>query len=99
MAIFENGKQDDWEQQHLTDECFFCGESIERGTYNTGGGVYWSSDLQSKNIVLHQVCAENLARHLMQDARTLKSVTKQEVNLRPSEKRETGFREKYFKKS
>jgi len=49
--------------------CFFCGDDLFDGRFATGGVVFWSG--HGKNLCLHQACAENLAVHLIQDARSL----------------------------
>lgn len=49
--------------------CFFCGEDLFEGRFATGGLVFWSG--HEKNLCLHQACAESLAVHLIQDARSL----------------------------
>lgn len=53
--------------------CFLCGEDLFNSNLrSTGGVVHWSGET---HISLHQSCAEALAIHLLQDARSIVSKT------------------------
>lgn len=60
-------------KEMLEDGCFLCGESLfDHPSMSTGGVVFWSNGV---TIGLHQGCAENLAVHLIGDARSLVTQT------------------------
>jgi hypothetical protein len=75
MAVFLREElQDDTprptaQKKLLTDICFYCAGSLfgDREK-STGGVVAWSGN---ELIGLHQICAEKLGVHLIQDARSL----------------------------
>ncbi len=69
-----------------TDECFFCGEQLHHGQKDIGGVIVWHG--HAGFIVLHQCCAELLGMHLIQDARSLISITGKNCKLIESPIRE-----------
>ncbi|WP_139253872.1 hypothetical protein [Marinobacterium iners] len=70
--------------EYLPSHCFLCGEPIfGNKSLDTGGSVIWAG--VGGPISLHQGCAEILGLHLIQDARSLASMTGVRRNISPGD--------------
>ncbi len=66
--------------------CFFCGEPLKDNKKDIGGIILWQG--VDATIALHQCCAELLSIHLIQDSRSLVSITGMNCKLQETQKRE-----------
>ena len=81
----ETSSQPSWDKP--AELCFYCNQPLKNyPSLDTGGIVVWQGN--SIVIGLHQPCAERLGLHLIQDARSLKSATGQEAELKPAQPRQ-----------
>ncbi len=74
-------------------DCFLCGKPLfGNRQLSTGGFVHWQGVTAA--ISLHQFCAEQLAVHLIQDARSLAARTGKQV--KPTATSITDVSKKWF---
>jgi len=87
MAIFTHEEYEklDIPSEFKPESCFLCTEKLKNSDNDIGGLVYWQGN--NAPIALHQSCAVLLSIHLIQDARSLVSKTKEEIKIVGGEKR------------
>jgi hypothetical protein len=84
--IHEKYENEKFFKLNPVDNCFFCGMLLKNDEKDIGGIVMWAG--YSGIIALHQCCAEQLGIHLIQDARSLVSITGLNNKLLPGGKRD-----------
>lgn len=67
-------------------KCYFCGENLSGTEDDIGGLVYWHGN--GNAIALHQSCSLLFSINLIQDARSLVSMTGEEIKFYKGKKKD-----------